>query len=113
MNPAAATTGAGLEWGEVAALIMIGGFLLTLIGFAVGVAVKVQKGESAQESARKAHERLDGLARELGEFKAEVARDYVSHATLERLEARVIDAINRLGDRLDRAFETRRRGGQP
>lgn len=39
---------------------------------------------------------------ELSAFKQEVAKDYASMATLEKFEDRLMAAIDKLGDRLDR-----------
>jgi hypothetical protein len=63
------------------------------------------KGEGAATSAKEAHVRVDSLAKALGEFKTEVAREYASVRLLDQMEARVVSAINRLGDRLDRAID--------
>lgn len=46
-------------------------------------------------------ERLQSL---MNQHRVEVAREYVSKDTLASLETRIVEAINRLGDRLDRMF---------
>lgn len=48
------------------------------------------------------------LRAELAAFRTEVAKEYVSTLTLERLEERLLAAIERIGDRLDKAFDSRR-----
>lgn len=44
----------------------------------------------------------------LSEFKEKVARDHVTTEMLTKVEERVIQAIDRLADRLDRVFENNR-----
>lgn len=42
------------------------------------------------------------LERDLAEFKERVARENVTHTYLEKFEQRLLEAVNRLGDRFDR-----------
>ncbi|MGX1786824.1 hypothetical protein ACWIGM_08815 [Bosea sp. NPDC055332] len=46
-------------------------------------------------------------ADELSNFRLEAAQRFVTVETMAKLEERVVDAINRLGDRLDRVLEGR------
>lgn len=46
--------------------------------------------------------RIDAVKTEMSEFKQEVAKEYASMATLEKFESRLLAAIEKLGDRLDR-----------
>jgi hypothetical protein len=48
---------------------------------------------------------IGGLRHELTEYKVEVAEKYVSAQSMRELEERLINSIERLGDRLDRIFE--------
>lgn len=54
-------------------------------------------------------------AHELAEYKLLVAREYATSAAIKEVEERVVEAINRLGDRFDNYFDrqtgARRRGG--
>lgn len=50
---------------------------------------------------------ITGLRQELTQYKVEVAERYVSSASMTALEDRLANAIERLGDRLDRVFEQR------
>lgn len=81
---------------------MIG--LVSLIG---GLLFRVWKGESALETARKAQDTADRALAELNAFKEHAASTYASQAMLDKMEGRVVDAINRLGDRLDNLFQPR------
>lgn len=50
---------------------------------------------------------------ELADFKIEATRQFVTDEMLVKVEGRVVEAINRLADRLDRLLESRRpRAGQ-
>lgn len=62
------------------------------------------KGEGGAASAKVAHQRIDALAKEVADFKTHVAVNYASNQMITQMEQRLVDAINRLGDRLDRAF---------
>lgn len=97
-------------------LFAAGTFAISAMTFYGGWVMSRAKGENAAETAKAAHDeirrvsaelhaRLDGVVADLAEFKEHVAREYASNRTLEQMEKRVVDAINRLGDRLDRTFE--------
>lgn len=45
---------------------------------------------------------LTDVKTELSVFKQEVAKEYASMATLEKFEDRLMSAIDRLGDRIDK-----------
>lgn len=93
-----------MDWPAVVALCAAVGCLGGVVTKLVDYAVKTNKGESAAESVKTAHTRIDAVAKELGEFKTVVARDYASNRMIEQMEARLVVAINRLGDRLDGVF---------
>lgn len=89
---------------------------LSFLTFYGGWVMSRARGESAADSAKEAHveikaakadlhARIDGVVADLASFKEHVARDYASNRSLEQMERRLVDAINRLGDRLDKAFE--------
>jgi hypothetical protein len=116
---------------EYAWIIALGMFVLTALGVFAGYVVKINKGESAAETAKlaldatrklevdladfkasadtakAALEAVRKLEVELADFKTEVAKNYASIRLIEQLESRIVNAIERLGDRLDRAFEDR------
>ncbi len=48
---------------------------------------------------------IGGLRQELTEYKVEVAEKYVSAQSMREMEDRLINSIERLGDRLDRVFD--------
>jgi hypothetical protein len=51
--------------------------------------------------------RLDQQALDLVAFKLEAAQKFVTDEMMAKLETRIIGAVDRLADRLDRAFEAR------
>ncbi|CAN7314331.1 hypothetical protein LJR009_001577 [Bosea sp. LjRoot9] len=73
--------------------------------------------QGAQHDKRIARldERCEALGRELSSFKLDAANRFVTDEMMTKLEDRVIAAIDRLADRLDKIFENRitpRRGNQ-
>ena len=52
--------------------------------------------------------RCETMARLLSEHKESIAMNYVSNRALESLENRLVEAIGRLGDRLDKLFSAGR-----
>ncbi len=52
------------------------------------------------------HAKVDRIDREASDFREKVAREYVSRESLRELEERLVAAIERLGDRFDRYFDT-------
>lgn len=88
-------------------LIAAAGFLAAFITTIVKFTDRLTKAEGALDAARTAVAKAEAVGGELSEFKEQVAREYVTGAAIERVEARLVSAIERLGDRLDRAFEGR------
>jgi hypothetical protein len=77
---------------------------------ALAASIEAVKVRVEQVRARSAHE--------LAQFQLTVASEYATHAAIKEVEGRVVDAINRLGDRFDNYFDrappgARRRGGSP
>ena len=95
----------GFSWTQVAGLMLIGGFLIALLRLADAWSRRVSSGESAKEIASAALAKAEAAEANLAAFKAEVAKDYASNAMILQLETRLVAAIDRIGDRLDRAFE--------
>ena len=105
--------------------------VLALIGFAVaGITVwyntrgQVQKntdrikdlGEAialANTKVAQALEKADEIraknAHELAEYKLQVAREYATNHAVALIEERIVAAIDRLGDRFDKYFDSTRK----
>lgn len=67
-------------------------------------AIRVSRGEAAAREVAKLNTDLSAVERDLANFKEHVAREYMTNNAMLQVEQRLTDAINRLGDRLDRAF---------
>lgn len=80
--------------------IAIAGLCIAVAGGIALWAVRVNRGESAAT-------RVERVERDLADFKERVARDYATAAMVAAVESRVVAAIDRLGDRLDRVLERR------
>lgn len=93
-----------MNWPAVVAVVGLFGLALSALTFYGGWVASRTRGEDAAKAAKSAHQRIDAFTKELADFKAEVARDYASNRMIEQMEARLVTAINRLGDRLDRVF---------
>lgn len=81
------------------------GILTFWMNFSNRIGKADAKAETAGKQSSAATARVITIEKELTELRVSVARDYVSKDTLDVMEKRVIDAINRLGDRLDKAFK--------
>lgn len=106
---------------ETSTLLTIGGVLgilvsgYTIVTFWMKLSDRITKANAKAEAAETAahnasiavaaaHVETDRIRAELVEHRVSVAREYVSHGTLEKLESRVIGAIDGLGRRLDDFF---------
>lgn len=69
-------------------------FLLPIFGAGAGVWYRL-------------HTQILGVQRELDAFKLEVAKSYATQASIHQVEERVVQAIERLGDRLDKFLDNR------
>lgn len=80
-----------------------------LVGYAFRLAGLLgaanSKADAAQKQAAGATARVIDMEKQLTDHRVAVAKDYVSNDTLAKLENRIVDAINRLGDRLDDMFK--------
>jgi hypothetical protein len=70
-----------------------------------GVSVVLTIGGLVGTYVRTLHGRINSVERDLSQHKIDSAKEFVTAKMLELTESRITDAINRLGDRLDRAFE--------
>jgi hypothetical protein len=68
-------------------------------------AAALEAAADAKRIALEAHTRLAALDASFGLYRERIAAEYVSRAVLREVEDRIGDAIERLGERLDRVFE--------
>ncbi|KAI93543.1 hypothetical protein T281_16025 [Rhodomicrobium udaipurense JA643] len=87
--------------------------ILTLAGIiatvAASYAVMRYQVDDAKKDAAAARQRSDEVGKDLLAFKAEASERFATDETLQRVENRITEAINRLGDRFDRFFEGSRK----
>jgi hypothetical protein len=101
-----------LEWTALGVLVAIisaiGGVVVRLTDRLNQAEAKAETADAQANTARISvaanRVEIDRLETSLVEHRVAVAREYVSKDTLASLESRIVEAINRLGDRLDRMF---------
>jgi F0F1-type ATP synthase assembly protein I len=84
-----------------------GSLLLAAATFWAGWIARIVKGETAAKEVITLRAEVTKVTADLADFKVHVAATYASSSTIEQMETRLVDAINRLGDRLDRVLERR------
>jgi uncharacterized membrane protein len=84
-----------------------------IVGFIVFVVRTHNRATEADEAACKAQKRADeavlntsAVAANLSLFREQVAAEYVDRDALREIKRELIDAINRLGDRMDASMRT-------
>lgn len=87
------------------AVLLTGGAML--VGIASSYAVTRSQVGNLAERLRSAEAEIKQGQIDLAAFKLDAARRFVTDEMMTKLEERVVDAINRLGDRLDRILEPR------
>ncbi|MAY64016.1 MAG: hypothetical protein CML29_17575 [Rhizobiales bacterium] len=99
-----------ITWGDLSAflvaIVVVGGALAGIWWRIHQTISKVRDEGSAERralSARIEEVRAKG-AKELDTYKLEVANRYATADAIREVEGRVVEAINRLGDRLDSLF---------
>lgn len=106
--------------------INIGTMVTLIVGFGAGIAAwvtalhriaghdsKLSENAVSLATAHEAHkhlaERVETIraksAQELADFKLEVAKNYATNAAIKEVEERIVVAIDRLGDRLDKIID--------
>ncbi|QJP13668.1 hypothetical protein G3545_08375 [Starkeya sp. ORNL1] len=87
-------------------VIIVGAHLIGMVVFLVRAADRSARAEIAardiEAKLKHAEERIVLEAAALAQFREQVAREYVSREAMRELEERVVKAIDRVGDRLDR-----------
>lgn len=78
----------------IAALGLINGWTLWLV-------------QQARAERKELQEQIAEQRRSLADFKIEVAQTHVTVTMLQQMEARVVDSVRSVGDRIDRLFEKR------
>lgn len=86
-----------ITWPAVTAIVavlgLVGGLLLRWVKQLV---------DDAKHEAMSAHNRLDAHIKETANYRETIAQRYVTAETLQRVEEKLIGALDRLTDRLDK-----------
>lgn len=93
-----------MDTGDIIAALSLA---LLVLGGGITWVLRFGKVESAAEDALEAKKLAEQATKDLAEFKERVARDYATANMVAAVEGRVVAAIDRLGDRLDRLLEGR------
>jgi hypothetical protein len=64
--------------------------------------------EEALKRCQQSEDQNQKLGMELSQFREHVAKSYASVEIMNRMEERIVDALNRLGDRFDAYMQTGR-----
>ena len=90
----------------VVALIVPG---IAIIGFWMSLSARLAKAEltstEAKEDAKEANEKATLLSASFSLYREQIAREYIHREVMREVEDRLTQAIERLGDRLDRVLE--------
>lgn len=92
-------------WQDVEGIITLAGMMGMVLAGGIGYGVLQQKTSQAARDAMDARQTSEKNARDLAEYKADAERRFVTDETLNRVEERIVGAIERLGDRLDRVID--------
>jgi hypothetical protein len=87
-------------------MVIIALFTLFILaaGIIAALAIRINKGENALDTAKTAQVTADKAITELSDYKVHVAETYVSHAAMADVERRLSDQIKALGERIERLF---------
>jgi hypothetical protein len=94
---------------DIQALILIVGFIIVIGGGFTAYGVLSQKITGTETDLKRAHAKADQALADLKTLEVRVAREYVTAANLLAVEEKIVAAIQRLGDRLDRLLQDSRK----
>lgn len=98
-----------MEWAAISAVAAIAGFGLAFatfwLTFGARIATAEAKASSAELEAKEASDRTTLLGTSFGLYREQIAREYIHREAMREVEDRLTQAIERLGDRLDRFIE--------
>lgn len=104
----------GDAWAIIVAAFAFVGTVIGIVAAISRVSDRLTKAEAANDAAKRAEaaaEEAHGTAvkalGELADFREKVAREYATASMVAAVEGRIVTAIDRLADRLDRILENR------
>jgi hypothetical protein len=89
----------------VSALVAAVGAITTLVTFWLNRGKVEQKAENAESIAVAANAKADLIGNHLADYKAEVARSYVTISSIDKVEQRLTTEVHRLSDELGRRMD--------
>ena len=92
----------GLGLGDVTGVVAL---VVTILGGGTAWVLRWGKIEAAAEIAKEARTEAERCRTELAEFKERAAREFATVTMFVQFEQRVVNAIDRLGDRIDRTID--------
>jgi hypothetical protein len=99
------------------AIGVFGGLCIAAVGivtFWMNFASRLTKAEAdasaAATAAHEASEKIMLLSASFGLYREQIAREYIHREVMREVEERLTQAIDRLGDRLDRVLEKKAGG---
>jgi len=100
------------QWVAFAAGLIAPG--IAIIGFWMTLSARLAKAEiisvEAKDDAKEANAKATLLSASFALYREQIAREYIHREVMREVEDRLTQAIERLGDRLDRVLE---RSGAP
>lgn len=98
-----------MEWAAIAAGATVCGFGLSFATFWITFGGRVAKAEiiadDAKKEAEEANQKTTLLSASFSLYREQIAREYIHREVMREVEERLTQAIERLGDRLDRVLE--------
>lgn len=98
-----------LEWAAVGAISAIGGFGLSFavfwLTFGGRIGTAETKATQALDQAKEANDKVGIQTAAFALYREQVAREYIHREVMREVEDRLTQAIDRLGERLDRFTE--------
>lgn len=84
---------------------------LAILGFWMSLSSRLTKAELTADMSSKdveaANQKIALLTASFAIYREQIARDYIHRETMTDVENRLTQAIDRLGDRFDRLFESK------
>lgn len=100
-----------MDWPLLSALAGIAGFAVAFATFWLTFGARIGNAESrakaADEKAKDAQDKVILLSTSFSLYREQVASNYIHREVMREVEDRLTQAIDRLGDRLDRFLEKR------
>lgn len=98
-----------LEWAAIGAIAALAGFGLAFATFWLTFGGRIAKAETesanAMSVAKDANDKIAIQTAAFALYREQIARDYIHREAMREVEDRLTQAIDRLGERLDRFTE--------